>query len=56
MFRRDDKRRERQERRAKKKRGNKHARRKLKESLNENPTEAHWTEVDYGEFRLKKGK
>lgn len=56
MQERDDKRKLRQERRQKKRKGNKLARRKLKEALQDNPTEAHWTEVDFGPFQVKKKK
>jgi len=52
----DQKKKIRQERREKKRKGNKWLRKKLKGGLKENPDEAHWTEIDYGPYEVKKKK
>jgi len=48
-----DKREYRQLKRTLKKEGNKRARKKLKNDLRDNPEEAHWAEVDYGNCKTE---
>jgi hypothetical protein len=48
-----DKREYRQLKRTLKKEGNKKVRKKLKNDLRENPEEAHWVDVDYGNCKTE---